>query len=127
MIKDGDWQWLWVVDFPALEWNADEKRWDSLHHPFTAPKDADIPLLDSAPEQAHGKHYDVVCNGYELSSGSIRIHNSQLQRRIFHLLGYTDPEVDERFGHMIEAFEYGAPPHGGSSRQRRQVVRASSG
>ena len=102
-----------IVDFPLLEWNTEASRWQAMHHPFTAPRDDDIALLDTAPEKVHGKHYDMICNGFELSSGSIRIHNSQLQRKIFHLLGYTDPEIDERFGHMLEAFSYGAPPHGG--------------
>jgi aspartyl-tRNA synthetase len=102
-----------IVDYPLLEWNEETKQWESMHHPFTAPKDEDVPLLDSAPEKVRAKHYDIVCNGCELSSGSIRIYTSHLQRRIFKLLGYSDEEVDERFGHLLEAFDYGAPPHGG--------------
>jgi len=102
-----------IVDYPLLQWNEETKQWESMHHPFTAPKDEDVPLLDSAPEKVRAKHYDIVCNGCELSSGSIRIYTSHLQRRIFNLLGYSDEEVDERFGHLLEAFDYGAPPHGG--------------
>ncbi len=84
-----------------------------MHHPFTAPRDEDVPLLDTAPGKAHSKHYDIVCNGIELSSGSIRIHKRELQKKIFRLLGYSDAEIIERFGTLLEAFEYGAPPHGG--------------
>jgi len=102
-----------IVDYPLLQWSEETKQWDSMHHPFTAPKDEDVPLLDSAPEKVRAKHYDIVCNGYELSSGSLRIYTSYLQRRIFKLLGYSDEEVEERFGHFLEAFDYGAPPHGG--------------
>ncbi|MEE8599151.1 MAG: aspartate--tRNA ligase [Dehalococcoidales bacterium] len=102
-----------IVDYPLLQWNEETKQWESMHHPFTAPKDEDVPLLDSAPEKVRAKHYDIVCNGYELSSGSLRIYTSHLQRRIFKLLGYSDEEVEERFGHFLEAFDYGAPPHGG--------------
>ncbi len=101
-----------IVDYPLLEW-SEEGRWEPMHHPFTAPRDEDIPLLDTAPEKVHAKHYDLVCNGCELSSGSIRIHNRQLQEKVFHLLGYGKEEVRQRFGHLLEAFEYGAPPHGG--------------
>lgn len=100
-----------ISDFPLLEWN--EERWEPMHHPFTAPKDEDMPLLDSAPGKVRAKHYDFVCNGCELSSGSIRIHQPDMQKKIFKLLGYTNEEIQERFGHLIEAFEYGAPPHGG--------------
>jgi len=102
-----------IQDFPLLRWDGEEKRWDSEHHPFTAPQEEDIPLMESAPEKVRGKHYDVVGNGYELGGGSIRIHTGELQRKIFRLLGYKDKEIDARFGHMLEAFEYGAPPHGG--------------
>jgi aspartyl-tRNA synthetase len=102
-----------IVDFPLFEKNEETGRWEPMHHPFTAPRDEDIPLLDSAPEKVRGRHYDFVCNGYEIAGGSIRIHISELQRKVFRLLGYSDEEIDERFGHMLEAFEYGAPPHGG--------------
>jgi len=102
-----------IVDYPLLEWDQKAGRWQSMHHPFTAPRDEDIPLLDTAPEKVRARHYDIVCNGFELSSGSLRIYTSELQRKIFRLLGYTDEEIEERFGHLLEAFDYGAPPHGG--------------
>ncbi|MFC1870202.1 aspartate--tRNA ligase [Chloroflexota bacterium] len=102
-----------IVDFPLLDWNEKTGHWQAAHHPFTAPRDEDVPLLDTAPDKVRAKHYDIICNGYELSSGSLRIYTSQLQRKIFRLMGYTDAEIEERFGHMLEAFDYGAPPHGG--------------
>ncbi len=102
-----------VVDFPFLEWNEAEKCWEPMHHPFTAPRWEDVALLDSEPARVHGQHYDVVCNGCELGSGSIRIHNRQLQEKIFGLLGYSKEETESRFGGFLEALEYGAPPHGG--------------
>ena len=102
-----------IVDFPLLEWNEDENRWEPMHHPFTAPREKDIPLLDSKPAKVFGQHYDLVCNGCELGSGSIRIHTRQLQEKIFSLLGYTNEEMESRFGCLLEALEHGAPPHGG--------------
>jgi aspartyl-tRNA synthetase len=102
-----------VREYPLLEWSEEEGKWEPMHHPFTAPRDEDLPLLDTAPERVRARHYDLVCNGCELSSGSIRIHNRELQEKIFRLLGYGDEEVKRRFGHLLEAFEYGAPPHGG--------------
>ncbi|MBI2958024.1 MAG: aspartate--tRNA ligase [Chloroflexi bacterium] len=102
-----------VVDFPLMEWNSDTRRWDSVHHPFTAPVEEDMALLDTAPGKVRARHYDIVCNGYELSSGSIRIHSREVQDKIFKLLGYTEDDIMARFGHMLDAFEYGAPPHGG--------------
>jgi aspartyl-tRNA synthetase len=102
-----------VVDFPFLEWNEAENRWEPMHHPFTAPRWEDVSLLDSEPARVHGQHYDVVCNGCELGSGSIRIHNRQFQEKVFGLLGYSKEETESRFGGFLEALEYGAPPHGG--------------
>jgi len=102
-----------VQNFPLLRWDAELGRWDPEHHPFTAPRDEDIPLLDTAPGKVHSRHYDIICNGYELASGSIRIHDSELQHKIFRLLGYRDEEIKQRFGPLLEAFQYGAPPHGG--------------
>ncbi len=102
-----------VVDFPFLEWNEAESRWEPMHHPFTAPREEDLPLLDTEPARVYGQHYDVVCNGCELGSGSIRIHNRQLQEEMFSLLGYSKEETESRFGGLLEALEYGAPPHGG--------------
>jgi aspartyl-tRNA synthetase len=105
--------YLFVTDFPLFEWNEGEGRWDSAHHPFTAPKDEDVALLDSDPGRVRSKAYDLVCNGWELGSGSIRIHQRDVQARIFSLLNISPEEQQERFGHMLDAFEYGAPPHGG--------------
>lgn len=102
-----------VIDYPLFEWNSEENRWESMHHPFTAPRDEDVPLLDKDPGKVCARHYDIVCNGCELSSGSIRIHNRNLQEKVFRLLGYTKEEIEERFGQILEAFDYGAPPHGG--------------
>jgi len=102
-----------IVDFPFLERNEAENRWEPMHHPFTAPRWEDASLLDTEPAKVYGQHYDVVCNGCELGSGSIRIHNRQLQERIFSLLGYSKEEMESRFGGLLEALEYGAPPHGG--------------
>ncbi len=102
-----------VGDLPFLEWNEAESRWEPMHHAFTAPREEDLPLLDTEPARVYGQHYDVVCNGCELGSGSIRVHNRQLQERIFSLLGYSKEETENRFGGLLEALEYGAPPHGG--------------
>jgi len=102
-----------VVDFPFLEKNEAENRWEPMHHPFTAPRWEDVSLLDTEPSKVYGQHYDVVCNGCELGSGSIRIHNRQLQEKIFGLLGYSREETESRFGGLLKALEYGAPPHGG--------------
>ena len=103
----------WVVDFPLFEWNEEEKAWSSAHHPFTSPKEEDLDKLESDPGSVMSDAYDLVCNGYELASGSIRIHRRDVQARIFRCLGYNDEEIQRRFGHMLDAFEFGAPPHGG--------------
>ncbi|MEI8165589.1 MAG: amino acid--tRNA ligase-related protein, partial [Chloroflexales bacterium] len=103
----------WVVDFPLVDWNADEGRWDAVHHPFTAPHDADLPLMDSDPGTVRAKAYDLVLNGYEIAGGSIRIHQRDVQQKLFTLLGISEETALAQFGHMLEAFEYGAPPHGG--------------
>ena len=103
----------WVVDFPMFEWNAEEKRWDAAHHPFTMPKREHLDRLETDPASVLSDAYDLVCNGYEVASGSIRVHDREIQRRIFRVLNYRDDEIQARFGHMLEAFEYGAPPHGG--------------
>jgi aspartyl-tRNA synthetase len=103
----------WVIDFPMFEWDEEEKQWNFVHHPFTSPKAEHMDILESDPGSVLSDAYDLVCNGYELSSGSIRIHNRELQARIFRCLGYKDEEIQKRFGHILDAFEYGAPPHGG--------------
>jgi aspartyl-tRNA synthetase len=103
----------WVIDFPFVNWNAEEKRWDPSHHLFTAPMPEDVPLLDSEPGKARGQQYDLVLNNYEVGGGSIRIHRRELQEKVFALIGLDPAVARERFGHLLEAFEYGVPPHGG--------------
>lgn len=103
----------WVVNFPLVMWNEEENRWDPSHHLFTAPMPEDIPDLDSNPAEVRGQQYDMVINGYEVGGGSIRIHQASLQEKIFQLIGLTEEVANERFGHILEAFEYGTPPHGG--------------
>ncbi|MCK4726172.1 MAG: aspartate--tRNA ligase, partial [Anaerolineales bacterium] len=103
----------WVTDFPFVMWNPDETRWDPSHHLFTAPMPADILLLSEDPGRARGQQYDMVLNGNEVGGGSIRIHESKLQAQVFELIGLEPSVAQERFGHMLEAFEYGTPPHGG--------------
>ena len=106
-------QYAFVTDFPLVERDADGDRWNALHHPFTAPQSDDLPLLTSDPARVRARAYDTIANGYELGSGSIRIHQRDLQEQVFALLGIDRAEAQERFGHMLDAFEYGAPPHGG--------------
>jgi aspartyl-tRNA synthetase len=118
---------FFVVDFPLLDWNEETKLWEPMHHPFTSPREEDIPLLDKDPARVRARHYDIVCNGYELSSGSIRIHTREMQQKIFRLLGYSDEEIESRFGHMLEAFDYGAPPHGGIAPGIDRVVMLLAG
>ena len=104
---------LWVIDFPLFEWDDENKRYSAMHHPFTAPKVDDIKKLSSNPLQVKANAYDLVLNGSEIGGGSIRIHNKELQNQIFSLLGFTEKEASEQFGFLMNAFEYGAPPHGG--------------
>ena len=104
---------LWVVDFPMFEWSEQENRLMAMHHPFTHPKDEDIPLLDTDPAAVRADAYDMVCNGIEVGGGSIRIHDAQLQAKMFEILGFTPEKAQEQFGFLMNAFKYGAPPHGG--------------
>lgn len=104
---------LWVTDFPLFEYSEEEKRYVSVHHPFTHPAEEDIPLLESHPEQVRSIAYDIVINGYEAGGGSIRIHDQELQKKMFRVLGFTDEQAQEKFGFLMGAFQYGAPPHGG--------------
>ncbi|HLO13471.1 MAG TPA: aspartate--tRNA ligase [Anaerolineales bacterium] len=103
----------WVVDFPMFAWNEEEKKWDAEHHPFTMPQLEDLPKFETDPAEILSDAYDMVCNGYEMASGSIRIHRSDIQLKVFQLLGLSGEEIEHKFGHMLEAFEFGAPPHGG--------------
>jgi aspartyl-tRNA synthetase len=113
LIDEGKFNFLWVTDFPLVEWNADEKRYDAMHHPFTAPKDEDVPLMKTDPLKARAKAYDIVLNGSEIGGGSIRIHRSEIQSQMFSLLNISEEDARKKFGFLLEALEYGAPPHGG--------------
>ncbi len=104
---------VWIVDWPLFGWNADEERWDPHHHLFTAPVPDDIPLLDTDPGAVRSQQYDLACNDYEIAGGSIRIHQREVQEKVFELIGLDVEDAKEKFGHMLEAFEYGTPPHGG--------------
>jgi aspartyl-tRNA synthetase len=108
-----DFRFLWVVDFPMFEWNEEEERWDAAHHPFTSVHDEDLEKLTADPARCRAKSYDLVLNGVELASGSIRIHRRDVQARVFSALGFSDEEARRRFGFLLDALEYGAPPHGG--------------
>ena len=113
LIPPDQWNFLWVVDFPSVEWDAEEKRYFALHHPFTAPKPADLDRLESDPESVRADAYDIVLNGTELGGGSIRIHRPDVQSRVFKLLGIGEEEARHKFGFLLDALSYGAPPHGG--------------
>ena len=113
LAKKDDFKLLWVTEFPQFEYSEEEDRLVAMHHPFTAPMDEDIPLLDTDPAQVRAKAYDIILNGCELGGGSIRIHDPELQTKMFEALGFTEARAKEQFGHLITAFSYGAPPHGG--------------
>lgn len=113
LLDDNDFKFLWVTDFPLFEYDEEEGRYQAMHHPFTSPKDEDIDKVESDPGNAHAKAYDIVLNGVELGGGSIRIHDRDLQSMMFRALGLTDEDIEQKFGFLVEAFKYGAPPHGG--------------
>ncbi len=113
LVNKNEFNLLWVVDFPLLEYSEEEKRWQACHHPFTSPQEADMGLLEKDPQRAKARAYDLVLNGEEIGGGSIRIHQSELQRKMFELLGISPEEAQAKFGFLLEALEYGAPPHGG--------------
>jgi len=113
LLNKNEFKFLWVTEFPLLEFDEVEKRWVAKHHPFTSPMDEDIQYLESDPERVRAKAYDIVLNGVELGGGSIRIHNQELQSKMFKLLGFSQEQAWERFGFLLEAFKYGTPPHGG--------------
>jgi aspartyl-tRNA synthetase len=113
LIPANSFEFVWVTEFPLLEYSEEEDRYVAVHHPFTSPMDEDLPILESDPGKVRAKAYDIVLNGYELGGGSIRIHSSEIQNRMFNLLGFKQEDIDDRFGFLVEAFKYGAPPHGG--------------
>jgi aspartyl-tRNA synthetase len=110
---NSEFAFAWVVDFPLFKYNTEEKRWESEHHPFTAPAEADLENLEQSPDKVKSRSYDLILNGVELGSGSIRIHNQELQERIFRIIGIDKETAAKRFGFLLEAFQFGAPPHGG--------------
>jgi aspartyl-tRNA synthetase len=113
LIPEGRYEFLWVTDFPLLEWHSEDARWYAMHHPFTSPRPEDVPLLDSDPGKVHARAYDVVLNGMELGGGSIRIHQPEVQSKVFATLGIGPEEARAKFGFLLDAFRFGAPPHGG--------------
>ncbi|MBI4227885.1 MAG: aspartate--tRNA ligase, partial [Candidatus Omnitrophica bacterium] len=113
LIPADQWRFVWVVEFPLFAYNTETQRWESEHHPFTAPRDEDVPQLAERPGAVRSRSYDLVVNGTELGSGSIRIHSREVQQQIFRVLGMSDAEAQARFGFLLDAFRYGAPPHGG--------------
>jgi aspartyl-tRNA synthetase len=127
LLKSDQFEFLWVVDFPLLEWDAEDKRWSPMHHPFTSAIDEDMSKLESAPGEVRAKAYDLVLNGSEIGGGSIRIHDTNIQRQIFRLLNITDEEAATRFGFFLEALEYGTPPHGGIALGLDRIVALLAG
>jgi aspartyl-tRNA synthetase len=113
LMQPGVFKPLWVVDFPLLEWDEETRRFYAKHHPFTSPKPEDIALLDTDAAAVRANAYDLVINGTEIGGGSIRIHNKELQKKMFSILGFTDEDAADQFGFLMNAFEFGAPPHGG--------------
>ena len=113
LAKPGEFAFAWIVDFPLFEWNEDEKKWDAAHHMFSMPQERYLADMEQNPGEVKGDMYDLVCNGYEMASGSIRIHDPEIQKRIFTIVGYDPADAEERFGFLLNAFRYGPPPHGG--------------
>lgn len=113
LLDENKWNFLWVTDFPLLEYDEEEGRYTAMHHPFTSPRDEDADLLETSPEKVLAKAYDIVLNGVEVGGGSIRIHRSDMQARMFKAIGMSQEEAEGRFGHLLEAFRFGTPPHGG--------------
>lgn len=113
LINDDEFKFAWVFDFPLFDWDEDTEAWTPAHHVFSSPKQEHIPLIESDPGSVYADLFDLTCNGVELGSGSIRIHDPDVQMKVFNVIGYSDQEIEERFGHLLKAFRYGAPPHGG--------------
>ena len=113
LVDRSGWAFLWVRDFPLLEWDGEESRWSAMHHPFTAPHPEDMGLLEAEPGKVRSRAYDLVLNGSEIGGGSIRIHDPEVQEKVFGVLSFTPDQARERFGFLLEALSYGTPPHGG--------------
>ncbi len=113
VIDPADFKFCWITDFPSFEWNEEEERWDAMHHIFTMPKREHLEFLEQDPGRVRAQCYDIVLNGIELGSGSIRIHRSDIQERVMNVIGYSKSDAENKFGFLLEAFKYGAPPHGG--------------
>jgi aspartyl-tRNA synthetase len=113
LYDEKDYKFLWVVDFPLLEWSDEENRFMAMHHPFTMPMEEDWDRIDSDPGSVRAKAYDIVLNGYELGGGSVRIHINEVQEKMFEVLGFTKEQAEDRFGFLLTAFKYGVPPHAG--------------
>ncbi len=126
-LMEGDWEPLWVVDFPMFEWDEGGKRWHALHHPFTSPKESDIDLLESDPGKCYSRAYDMVLNGTELGGGSMRIYREAVQKKVFKALGISDEEAEEKFGFLLDALKFGCPPHGGIAFGLDRLVMLLSG
>ena len=127
LLNPAEFKFAWIVDFPLFEWNEEENKWDPAHHMFSAPQEKYIATMEENPEPVKGDLYDLVLNGYEVASGSIRIHNSELQKRIFKIVGFDESEAEKKFGFLTEAFKYGAPPHGGIAPGLDRIVMIMAG
>ena len=122
LLKKDDYRFLWVTEFPLLEWSDEENRFKAMHHPFTAPMDEDWQYIDSDPGRVRAKAYDIVLNGTEIGGGSVRIHQADIQSKMFDVLGLSKEVANERFGYLLEAFKYGVPPHAGLAYGLDRVV-----
>ncbi len=127
LLNPAEFKFVWIVDFPLFEWNEEENKWDPAHHMFSAPQEKYIATMEENPEPVKGDLYDLVLNGYEVASGSIRIHNPELQKRIFKIVGFDESEAEKKFGFLTEAFKYGAPPHGGIAPGLDRIVMIMAG
>ncbi|UTY33486.1 aspartate--tRNA ligase [Treponema putidum] len=127
LLNPAEFKFAWIVDFPLFEWNEEENKWDPAHHMFSAPQEKYVATMEENPEPVKGDLYDLVLNGYEVASGSIRIHNPELQKRIFKIVGFDESEAEKKFGFLTEAFKYGAPPHGGIAPGLDRIVMIMAG